>query len=275
VKITRRAGDSTLAKIRKLVEDAQASRANLQCTTDKLASYFVPVIIVIALIVFSVWLGVSASLPIALRYSVSVLVVACPCALALAVPSAVMVGMEVGARLGILYKSGGPALENLHSAQVVVFDKTGTLTRGTPAVIAHHLALPSQPCAQLGGERCRRQAVEKGTTRPFALVQNKIKNKRVEYNKIILFIYPLTFFIGCTICDTHQFFAIVGAAESSSEHPVGRAIVAHAQVAYPSPPAPINNFNSVPGKGITCEVSSSPPLPLHSLFLRLILRLER
>ena len=156
VRITKRADDSTFAKIRKLVEDAQASRAHLQRTTDMLASYFVPVIIIIAVVVFCIWLGVSASLPVALRYAVSVLVVACPCALALAVPSAVMVGMEVGARLGILYKSGGPALENLHSAQVVVFDKTGTLTRGTPGVIAHHLALPAQPCVQLGGEQCRR-----------------------------------------------------------------------------------------------------------------------
>jgi len=133
--VTRVGSDTVLAQIIKLVEEAQGSKAPIQRLADKVASVFVPVVISIAIVTFLVWLlaGPEPSFNFALINFVAVLVIACPCALGLATPTAIMVGTGKGAELGILIK-GGEVLETAGRLQVVVFDKTGTLTWGKPVV---------------------------------------------------------------------------------------------------------------------------------------------
>ena len=126
--------DTVLAQIIKLVEDAQGSKPPVQKIADVAVSYFIPVVLIIALAAFISWYFIAgSSLLFALTAFISVLVVACPCALGLATPTAVTVGVGRGAELGILIKNG-EALEVAEKVTTVVFDKTGTLTRGRPEV---------------------------------------------------------------------------------------------------------------------------------------------
>ncbi len=125
--------DTVLSRIIKLVEDAQIKKAPIQRYADKISSHFVPSVILIAAISFIVWLSIGAGFNFALMTAVSVLVVACPCALGLATPTAIMVGSGLGAKYGILFK-GGDSLETTHKLKNIVFDKTGTLTAGKPVV---------------------------------------------------------------------------------------------------------------------------------------------
>jgi Cu+-exporting ATPase len=125
--------DTTLARIIRLVEEAQASKAPIARLADRVARHFVPAVVGIALVAASTWLAAGATLSFALSIFIAVLVVACPCALGLATPTAIMVGTGKGAELGVLIK-GGVALERLREIDVVVLDKTGTLTEGSPRV---------------------------------------------------------------------------------------------------------------------------------------------
>lgn len=126
---------TALAQIIRLVEEAQGSKAPIQRLADKVASVFVPAVFALAFITFAVWFFIpsESNFSRALINFVSVLVIACPCAMGLATPTAIMVGTGLGAQSGILIK-GGEALEKVHKLTVVVFDKTGTLTRGEPVV---------------------------------------------------------------------------------------------------------------------------------------------
>ncbi len=135
MRVTGVGADTMLAHIIKMVEEAQGSKAPIQRLADRVASVFVPVVFVIAFVTFAVWyfLPVGGRFDMALINFVSVLVIACPCALGLATPTAIMVGTGVGAQSGILIK-GGEALEKIHKLSAIVFDKTGTLTRGEPDV---------------------------------------------------------------------------------------------------------------------------------------------
>ena len=130
---TRVGADTSLAKIIKLVEDANATKAPIARMADKVAGVFVPVVFVISAVTFAVWMALTGSVNEALTSAVAVLVISCPCALGLATPVAIMVGTGKGAEMGILFKSA-EALENLRSVGTVVLDKTGTVTRGKPAV---------------------------------------------------------------------------------------------------------------------------------------------
>lgn len=131
---TKVGADTTLAHIIKLVEDAQGSKAPIQRFADVISSYFVPAVILIALLSFGVWyLIIGKTFAFALVIAVSVLVISCPCALGLATPTAIMVGIGKGAGAGILIKSG-EALETTRKINALVFDKTGTITKGTPSV---------------------------------------------------------------------------------------------------------------------------------------------
>jgi Cu+-exporting ATPase len=126
---------TALAQIIRMVEDAQASKAPIQRLADRVAAVFVPVVIGLALLTFAVWaLWVPAATPVdALIRLVAVLVIACPCAMGLATPTAVMVGTGKGAQNGILFKNSA-ALEKAHELTTIVLDKTGTITRGQPSV---------------------------------------------------------------------------------------------------------------------------------------------
>lgn len=154
VRVTAASDDSTLSQILKLMEDAQASKAPIQAFADRISTFFVPTVVCLAFVVWLIWfsLSVTNSLPVSYSlgegsflfsflFGISTVVIACPCALGLATPTAVMVGTGVGAKLGILIK-GGQALETAHKITAFVFDKTGTLTVGKPQV-SHFTVLPS------------------------------------------------------------------------------------------------------------------------------------
>jgi len=133
IETTHVGGDSMLARIVLLVEEAQASKAPIQKTVDRISEVFVPIVVLVALFALAGWLIYGASTELAIINAVSVLVIACPCALGLATPAALMVGTGAAARAGILIKDA-PALERTHEVTLVVFDKTGTLTEGKPEV---------------------------------------------------------------------------------------------------------------------------------------------
>ena len=135
--------NTTLAQIIRLVEEAQGSKAPIQRLADVIASYFVPVVIGIAIITFVIWffIGPAPALTFAFLNFIAVLIIACPCALGLATPTAIMVGTGKGAEHGVLIRSAG-ALARCHQINTVLLDKTGTLTRGEPRV-TDIIALPS------------------------------------------------------------------------------------------------------------------------------------
>ncbi|KAG0221842.1 hypothetical protein BGX31_009510, partial [Mortierella sp. GBA43] len=223
--------ETALAQIVQLVEDAQTSKAPIQAFADMIAGYFVPTVVFLALLTFIFWMVVShtaaadhlpmmfkmepSKLVACLKLCISVVVVACPCALGLATPTAVMVGTGIGAQNGILIK-GGVALEAAHTINMIVFDKTGTLTQGKLEVASWSLRAPtttSSSSSSLG-----------------ALTEEAM-------------------------------LKVVGAAESSSEHPLGRAIGRYAQTKLnvASIDATVTNFSSSTGQGIQCTVRLPPP----------------
>ncbi|WP_034537382.1 heavy metal translocating P-type ATPase [Carnobacterium inhibens] len=132
-KATKVGKDTALSQIIKLVEDAQGSKAPIAKLADIISGYFVPIVIVLAVISGLAWYIAGESGVFALTIAISVLVIACPCALGLATPTAIMVGTGKGAEHGVLIKSGG-ALEKTHKIQTIIFDKTGTITEGKPEV---------------------------------------------------------------------------------------------------------------------------------------------
>ncbi|WP_260958766.1 heavy metal translocating P-type ATPase [Pseudomonas citri] len=154
--------ETVLARIIRLVEDAQAAKAPIQKLVDKVSQVFVPAVLVLALATLIGWWLYGAPLETALINAVAVLVIACPCALGLATPTAIMAGTGVAARHGILIKDA-EALERAHEVDTVVFDKTGTLTSGTPR-IAHLHALDGNEDAllQMAG------ALQRGSEHPLA-----------------------------------------------------------------------------------------------------------
>jgi Cu+-exporting ATPase len=134
-KATKVGKDTALAQIIKLVQDAQGSKAPIQRLADVISGYFVPIVISVAIATFVIWFnfGPFPTLTFALLTFVAVMIIACPCALGLATPTAVMVGTGKGAENGILVK-GGEGLETAHKLDTIVFDKTGTLTKGEPEI---------------------------------------------------------------------------------------------------------------------------------------------
>ncbi|MTH76513.1 heavy metal translocating P-type ATPase [Paracoccus aestuariivivens] len=132
-RVTATGADTVLARIIRLVQDAQASKLPVQAAVDRITAIFVPVVIGLALLAFAGWLLATGSLGQALVAAISVLIIACPCAMGLAVPVSIMVGTGRGAELGILFRRGD-ALQHLADAEIVGFDKTGTLTLGRPTL---------------------------------------------------------------------------------------------------------------------------------------------
>jgi Cu+-exporting ATPase len=223
VRVTQTGKDTTLARIIKLVQDAQSNKAPVQRFADRISQVFVPAILVIAAIDFIVWysLVLSDVVPeewtekegdvlFSLLFSISVLVIACPCALGLAVPTAVMVGTGVGASHGILIK-GGRALEVGSQVRTVCFDKTGTLTAGKPSVT--HTAAFSDGHSEASRER------------------------------------------------SAWLLRVLAAAENGSEHPLASAVLRHveeelAKLALETQPQFVaQDFEAIPGRGVACNVS--------------------
>ncbi|MCQ3028736.1 heavy metal translocating P-type ATPase [Pseudomonas tremae] len=154
--------ETVLARIIRLVEEAQSGKAPIQKLVDKVSQVFVPTVLVIAFFTLACWMLVGASLEVALINAVAVLVIACPCSLGLATPTAIMAGTGVAARYGILIKDAD-ALERAHNVDAVVFDKTGTLTSGTPRITNMSAVLGNEELLlQLAG------ALQRGSEHPLA-----------------------------------------------------------------------------------------------------------
>lgn len=141
--------DTTLAQIVAMVGAAQAARLPIQALADRVVAVFVPAVLVITVFTVLGWLSAGQGVDHALVAGVSVLIIACPCAMGLATPTSIMVGTGRAAQLGVLFRKG-EALQRLDGVRVIAFDKTGTLTRGTPEVVATHIA-PGVDRAQIFG----------------------------------------------------------------------------------------------------------------------------
>jgi Cu+-exporting ATPase len=172
--------DTTLSQIIKLIEDAQSKKAPIQRFADVVSAYFVPTVIVIAMLTFISWnFAFGKEFSFALIAAVAVLVIACPCSLGLATPTAIMVGTGKGARRGILIK-GGDALETAHKLKYVVFDKTGTITKGVPAVTDLVSINPGSSEALLEIVA----SIEKGSEHPLAeSIVKEAKEKNIQLKK--------------------------------------------------------------------------------------------
>ena len=184
-KATKVGKDTALSQIIKLVEDAQGSKAPIAKMADIIASYFVPIVIGLAILASIGWLIAGESGVFALTIFISVLVIACPCALGLATPTAIMVGTGKGAEYGVLIK-GGEALEVTHQIDTIVFDKTGTITEGKPVVtdiitttISEEELLSIAASSEKGSEHPLGEAIVKGAE------ERNIKFKEISNFKAI------------------------------------------------------------------------------------------
>ncbi|GGL69297.1 carbonate dehydratase [Streptomyces anthocyanicus] len=198
VRATAVGADTQLARIAQLVTDAQAGKAKAQRLADRVAGFFVPVVLALAVTTLGFWLGAGADAQPAVTACVAVLVVACPCALGLATPTALMAATGRGAQIGVLVK-GPQSLEGLQHLDAVVLDKTGTLTSGHMSV-ARVTAVP-------GG------------------------------------------------LDEDAVLRLAGAVEQGSEHPLGRAVAAHARRELPGEDLPeVHDFRALTGRGVSGRV---------------------
>ncbi|MFA9463498.1 MAG: heavy metal translocating P-type ATPase [Velocimicrobium sp.] len=173
IKITKVGEDTTLSKIIKLIEDAQGKKAPISKIADKVAGYFVPTVMAIAFLSALGWFIAGKDISFVLTIFVSVLVIACPCALGLATPTAIMVGTGLGANNGILIRSG-EALEQMKHIDTIVLDKTGTITKGKPVVteIISNTSVGEEEVLQLAA------AVERLSSHPLSLaIVEKAKNQ--------------------------------------------------------------------------------------------------
>ena len=171
--------DTVLSQIIKLVEEAQGSKAPISRMADIVAGYFVPIVIVIATVTGIIWFMSGSGLTAALTFFISVLVIACPCALGLATPTSIMVGTGKGAENGILIKSG-EALETAHKIKTVVLDKTGTITKGKPVLtnLKVYNSFDENEILQLAA------SAENNSEHPLAeAIVNGAKERNVEFKQ--------------------------------------------------------------------------------------------
>lgn len=223
--------DTVLAQILHMVQQAQGSKAPVQRLADVIAGVFVPIVIGIALVTFVAW-RVSGQPEMALENFIAVLIIACPCSLGLATPTAIMVGTGKGAELGILIK-GGEVLERAHQLTTIVLDKTGTLTEGKPVVTevvtADGNRVTAFPAAS--GSGSLHGSTELSTTADEGASPHALPSP----------VAALLYFAG--------------SAESRSEHPIAHAIVEAAASANNKLTEP-DQFEALPGFGIKASVDS-------------------
>lgn len=182
-KATKIGGETMLAQIIKLVQEAQGSKAPIQRLADLVSSYFVPVVIMLAILTFAIWyiFGPAPTLLFAILNTVAVLIIACPCAMGLATPTAIMVGTGKGAEHGILIKDA-ESLEIAHKINTIIFDKTGTLTKGEPEVtdiIPVDKTINEDELLKLAG------SIEKGSEHSLAeAIVKKAEEKQLILTKV-------------------------------------------------------------------------------------------
>jgi len=218
-------GEATvLAQITRMVEQAQGSRAPMERLADRASAIFVPAVLGLAAITFLGWLVAAHSLQLALANTVAVLVIACPCAMGLAVPAALTVAVGRGAQLGVLFK-GGEALERLVALNVVVLDKTGTLTIGRPVLESVRTVAPQQTVPPI--------------SRPAVLAAS---------------MPPANFSSLETITSAERnLLRLAAAAEERSNHPLAHAVVEYSRgLGLTWPPA--DDVQVLPGRGLSARV---------------------
>ena len=210
--------ESSLSRIIRMVEDAQRGKAALQRLVDRISGIFVPVVVALSVLTFLGWLLVTGNAGASVIAAVSVLVIACPCALGLATPTAVMTGTGAAARRGILFRDID-ALERAHAVDTVIFDKTGTLTEGKARV--EGLAVPD-------GRSNAASPWREG------ILPSRGADRRPDDEQL-------------------ELLRIVAGVQLLSEHPLATAIVHHAEEAGVTP-APASNFRNVVGQGVEADV---------------------
>ena len=244
--VTRAGKDTALAQIVKLVEDAQTSKAPIQAFADRVAGYFVPTVISLAAVTFLGWMLLSSvltatqlpemfhhhgtsKLAVCLQLCISVIVVACPCALGLSTPTAIMVGTGVGAKNGILIK-GGRALEASRGLKCVVLDKTGTVTDGKLSVAG----LAWAPTSELGETQSYDAADVDGAALAKTMAADGVTTRAVV-------------------------IAAVTVTEARSEHPLAKAVAIWGKslLDTTTPEAIVETFESVTGQGVRATVALS------------------
>ncbi len=226
--------DTVLARIVRLVQEAQGSKAPIAGMADRVSLYFVPAVMAMAFAAGLFWWVHGGSGAFALRIFVSVMVIACPCAMGLATPMSIMVATGRGAQLGALFKNG-QALEQSSRINAMVFDKTGTLTLGRPSLAAV-LPLGGIPGSQ-GGKRAA--ASSPASSGPGHGAPLDVSGEERE----------------------NFLLRIAASLESSSEHPLARALVRGAQERGLAP-MPVENFLAVPGRGVSGTVlMENGPVP--------------
>lgn len=251
-RVTRAGSDTALSQIVKVVEDAQTSKPPIQQFADRVAGIFVPVVITLSLVTFMVWMIIShvwTSLPavfhspgvskfgVCLKLCISVVVVACPCALGLSTPTAVMVGTGVGAQNGILIK-GGKALEACRDVRRVVLDKTGTVTEGKMRVVAISWAPPTAHSLASVAEEVNDHGHSDATAASLSHSTSASPLQRLAV------------------------LSLISLAQSRSEHPLAVAVAAYGREALldarlPVPMGDVLEFESIPGEGIEAVVRLS------------------
>uniref|UniRef100_A0A5K4EQJ6 P-type Cu(+) transporter n=1 Tax=Schistosoma mansoni TaxID=6183 RepID=A0A5K4EQJ6_SCHMA len=212
--------DSALSQIVRLVEEAQTSKAPVQQLADKIAGYFVPFICLVSLTVFILWINLGllvpttikgyepgCSIPLlaidhAFRMAITVLTIACPCALGLATPTAVMVATGTGALAGILIKGGQP-LENMHKLTTILFDKTGTITQGRPQVIRIVMFIPPNDEMEKSTEVNKNRSSDQSSPLSISSYKPQI----------------------CSNISPSRFLYLIASAESTVQHPVANALL--------------------------------------------------
>ncbi|KAG8964682.1 hypothetical protein FRC03_001449 [Tulasnella sp. 419] len=262
--VTRAGKDTALAQIVKLVEDAQTSKPAIQAFADRVAGIFVPTVITLALVTFVAWMiisNVDNNLPdlfskpgvskfsVCLNLCISVVVVACPCALGLSTPTAIMVGTGVGAKNGILMK-GGNALEQSRLVKRVVLDKTGTITQGKLTLTSLAWAPPASASFSVGSDGTPK------TPRSAAAITP------VRHTRTLSGDHELAVMSADGVTNRLSVLAMVSAAEAKSEHPLARAVATYGREVLAShglsaPIAEVVSFESITGQGIKAVVSLS------------------
>jgi Cu+-exporting ATPase len=228
--------DTVLAQIIRLVEEAQGSKAPIQRLADYVASIFVPTVIAIATLTFLAWwlLGPRPVFLFAMLNFVAVLIIACPCALGLATPTAIMVGTGKGAELGILIRSG-ESLETAHKVRTIVLDKTGTLTKGEPEVTDVVPSAAPSPAGRVPGVP-------------------RAESKASDFG-------PRTLDASAA-----ELLRLAASLERGSEHPLGEAIVKRAK-GDDVTLADVEEFEAVPGHGVRGRVNGRTVLLGNTRFL--------
>ncbi|MFE1523880.1 heavy metal translocating P-type ATPase [Schaalia turicensis] len=227
VRATRVGRDTTLAQMGRLLTRAQSGKAPVQALADRVSAVFVPAVILIALATFGVRLALGNPLDLAIMTAITVLVVACPCALGLATPTALMVGSGRASQRGILIH-GPETLESAHSVNTIILDKTGTLTTGTMAVDRVILP-PAGADGAAGGVVAQKEATKKEAAEKEATHKENAHNEAKEA------------------------LALAASVENYSEHPLARAIVARAREEGLEL-APGTDFENLAGQGVRATI---------------------